>query len=159
MNVIQHLESALPGIPNRRLRRDIRRVICQVRWPMADILAHVAGKTIAERAKMIGVSRQTYYQWLWEEVRPYGAEAQRLAELSGVPLAIISARAEEGDLGPGEEIDPAAAGLAQDGDRLPGRAGRVSRGRARALVKQDQRRHARKMRRRIGGGPQSHDAS
>ena len=57
--------------------------------PMSYILNKVPGETIMEKAEAVGVSRQTYYYWIHGRSRPSPQQAERLAELTGVPMADI----------------------------------------------------------------------
>lgn len=57
--------------------------------PMSFILGRIPGHTITERAARVGISRQTYYYWLQGRSRPSPAQAEKLAEITGVPVADI----------------------------------------------------------------------
>ena len=75
MNFQQTSEPAIQKAPLAALAVDLRAVAHKLRYPMADILAKVPGDTLAERARNIGVSRQTMYVWAQERFRPGGAQA------------------------------------------------------------------------------------
>lgn len=60
--------------------------------PMGEILAAVPGETVTARAKLCGISRQTYYSWLREEYRPNPKQAHRLRKLTGHSLIEIMGR-------------------------------------------------------------------
>jgi DNA-binding XRE family transcriptional regulator len=70
------------------LRNKVEALQIRLRHPMKEILAKIPGN-LTERAKAIGVSRQTMYVWADEKYRPTGNQAERIAELTGVPAAII----------------------------------------------------------------------
>ena len=56
--------------------------------PMSEILDFVPGKTVAEKARACGVTRQAYYLWLRGK-RPLNAQARRLSALTGYSIAEI----------------------------------------------------------------------
>lgn len=57
---------------------------------MDEVLAKVPGPTSAvHRCKTIGISRQTYYNWLKGYVRPNVKQAKKLAELTGLSQDLI----------------------------------------------------------------------
>ena len=70
MNFPTDTATAIQIAPLPALARDLRAVAHKLRYPMADILAKVPGDTLAERARKIGVSRQTMYVWAQERFRP-----------------------------------------------------------------------------------------
>jgi hypothetical protein len=51
--------------------------------PMSEILDKVPGEQWVDKAKAIGVTRETIYGWLKGRCRPYPQQAQRLAEITG----------------------------------------------------------------------------
>lgn len=53
--------------------------------PMRVVLGEIAGKNIAVKAKLVGVSRNTWYAWQRGEIRPNKKQADRISELIGVP--------------------------------------------------------------------------
>jgi DNA-binding XRE family transcriptional regulator len=63
--------------------------------PMSYILARVPGETVVEKSAAIGVSRQTYYYWLHGRSRPSQPQAEKLAELTGIPVGDIMTVEEE----------------------------------------------------------------
>jgi transcriptional regulator with XRE-family HTH domain len=53
---------------------------------LSAILATIKpGASLTERARIIGVSRQTLYNWLQGTGQPNMAKARKLAKLTGVP--------------------------------------------------------------------------
>ena len=58
--------------------------------PMSAILNKVPGLTVKDRARSIGVSRQTYYGWLNGRSRPNSKQARRLQELTDIPFTKIA---------------------------------------------------------------------
>jgi transcriptional regulator with XRE-family HTH domain len=52
--------------------------------PMRLVLDKVPGETIRERAKAVGISRNTWYCWYRGEVRPNKRQAERIAKLTGI---------------------------------------------------------------------------
>jgi hypothetical protein len=67
----------------QRMRRKIKAI------PMAEILDEVPGDNVIEKARKIGVSRQTYYYWLNGVTRPNKKWAKKLASLTGYDAATI----------------------------------------------------------------------
>lgn len=57
--------------------------------PMAHILARVPGESVSARARLLGVSRQTYYGWLNGRWRPNIQQAKKIAEVTGIPAGEI----------------------------------------------------------------------
>jgi transcriptional regulator with XRE-family HTH domain len=62
--------------------------------PMAVILAEVppAGGSVIEKAKKLGVSRQTYYYWLDGTTRPNIIMARKIHRLTGIEIDKIRGR-------------------------------------------------------------------
>jgi transcriptional regulator with XRE-family HTH domain len=86
LKLIERLIEAAPD-PNVRLRA--MRIRSRIRLPMAQVLAKVPGKTVKERAKLVGVTRQAWYQWLDGTARPNAARAIRLSKITGIPADAI----------------------------------------------------------------------
>lgn len=57
--------------------------------PMSIILAKVPGKTVIDRAKALGVARQTYYDWVNEKARPNKLQAKKLHDVTGFSIKEI----------------------------------------------------------------------
>lgn len=61
--------------------------------PMSRVLDRVLpGETVIEKAKRVGVSRNTWYAWYRGEVRPNRHQAKRLEELTKIPAAQFAGR-------------------------------------------------------------------
>ena len=73
--------------PQRKQLLRIRHAIACL--PMSEVLERVPGRTVVDRAKAIGIARQTYYQWLRGVVTPNRAQARRLARLTNIPFSKI----------------------------------------------------------------------
>ncbi|HEX3520806.1 MAG TPA: hypothetical protein VHT52_01810, partial [Stellaceae bacterium] len=108
------------------LKHEFRALIHKLRYPMRDILAKVPGDTIADRARSIGVSRQTMYIWTDEKFRPAPAVAKRIAKLTGVPAEHIRDLEDGHDTGGSPR--KAAAKLAGGGKAASAVHGRTGRG-------------------------------
>lgn len=63
------------------------------RIPMSYILSKVPGNTIVERAENVGVTRQAYYHWIHGRSLPSLEQAERIAELTGIPIGDIASAA------------------------------------------------------------------
>jgi DNA-binding XRE family transcriptional regulator len=126
-------------------------VLHKLRYPMADILAKVPGDTIADRARAIGVSRQTMYIWTDEKFRPAPAVAKRISKLTGVPAEHIRDLEDGHDVGGSPR--KAAAKLAGGGKAASAVHGRTGRGSGprRVVAAQKRSRVLRKVRKRTGG--------
>lgn len=57
--------------------------------PMSIILDKLPPGSVAARAKMLGVSRQTYYYWLDGTTRPTVKIARKISKLTGVDVEAI----------------------------------------------------------------------
>jgi DNA-binding XRE family transcriptional regulator len=86
---IDNIDSIIGMVTLAPLKHTLRGVAHKLRYPMADILAKVPGETLTERARKIGVSRQTLYVWAEEKFRPTPRQAKVIAKLTGVPVEHI----------------------------------------------------------------------
>jgi DNA-binding XRE family transcriptional regulator len=121
MNHLDRLTKLVNGISPPILKMEFRAAVHKLRYPMAEILAKVPGDTIAERARAIGVSRQTYYVWQDEKFRPVETQAKRISRLTGVPPEHIMS-AIDGDVrGPTYKKAPKLAGRSKAAPRADGR--------------------------------------
>jgi DNA-binding XRE family transcriptional regulator len=68
------------------LKLEARALAHKLRFPMTDILAQVPGETLSDRARAIGVSRQTMYVWASERFRPTPTQARSIAKLTSIPI-------------------------------------------------------------------------
>lgn len=145
-------EAELPGI-----RVDLLAVAHKLRYPMTDILAKVPGDTLAERARQIGVSRQTMYVWAQERFRPGGDVAAKIAELTGVPIEQIIEYQEGKDDGHGAGKPPRKARprMAKNGKRLSARKTGAGAERGRVALKRRVGGSLLKVRKRTQGRPRS----
>jgi DNA-binding XRE family transcriptional regulator len=84
----EKLEQQTEGQPYHALATRLRKMLLPAP-SMREILAKVEARDETERAKIIGVSRQGYYNWLNEQSRPNPLSAKRIAELSGVAEELI----------------------------------------------------------------------
>lgn len=79
---------------------------------MAEILDSVPGANVRERARTIGVSRQTVYSWLKGVSRPAPMQARRIALLTGYSVDDVtgpSSRYDRYKLRPGDAAKPTRA--------------------------------------------------
>ena len=74
------------------LRLRAMQILDRLRLPMSDVLAKVPGKSVIERAAVIGVSRQTYYAWVRGASRPNTKLAKKIAALTKIPWQDIQGR-------------------------------------------------------------------
>lgn len=148
MDFHQVLASAVQKAPLPALARDLLAVAHKLRYPMADILAKVPGDTLAERARKIGVSRQTMYVWAKEQFRPSSQQAAIIAELTGVPAEQIAeyqeGKNETRDNGARKPARKKIARLAKAGRSLSDGAARLRAKRTGVGLKPGKRRYARK---------------
>jgi transcriptional regulator with XRE-family HTH domain len=71
------------------------KIHARLRRPMTEILRKVPGRNASDKARRCGVSRQAWYDWLKGVYRPTGEQAQRIAKLTGIPVAYIRGRGEK----------------------------------------------------------------
>ena len=138
------------------LASDLLAVMHKLRYPMAAILAKVPGDTLAERARQIGVSRQTMYVWAQERFRPSSEQAATIAHLTGVPIDQIMAYQEgknDGTDGAGKTPRKTRVRMAKASRSLPAGAARLRAKRTGMAIKQGKRGHARTVRKRTGKRP------
>jgi DNA-binding XRE family transcriptional regulator len=138
------------------IRVDLLAVAHKLRFPMAAILAKVPGDTLAERARQIGVSRQTMYVWAQERFRPSTDQARIIADLTGVPVEQIMVYQEgdnDGTNGAGKTARKTRGRLAKVSRNLPAGAARLRAKRTGVAAQQGKRRHARTLRKRTGKRP------
>jgi DNA-binding XRE family transcriptional regulator len=146
-------KAPLPAIAS-----DLRAVAHKLRHPMADILAKVPGDTLAERARQIGVSRQTMYVWAAEKFRPSTEQATIIADLTGVPIDDIRDYQEGnngGTDGAGKAARKTRARLAKASRSLPAGAARLRAKRRGVALEQGKRGHAGAVRKRTRQRPVS----
>jgi DNA-binding XRE family transcriptional regulator len=87
----EKIERETEGLPVHALATRLRKML-QPPPPMKEILARIVAKDESERARLVGVSRQGYYNWVNEVSRPSVMAAHRLAELTGVSVETIRNR-------------------------------------------------------------------
>ena len=142
MSALQLIEELIAVMPHPRWQRFLREMHQQLQLPMADVLAKVPGDSVAEKARFLDVSRNTYYEWQNESFRPSLEQARRLEELTGFPAAQIHG---ETDDDAGRAVAGAAAGVGQAGAEVPSRPGRVRRSVGRVVSQQRKRGDDRKV--------------
>jgi DNA-binding XRE family transcriptional regulator len=160
MNFQQALDMAIIKAPLPAFERDLMIVVHKLRHPMAAILARVPGDTLAERARRIGVSRQTMYVWAQERFRPSSLQARIISNLTGVPVEQIAEYQEGKNEGRGNGAGKPArkkvARLAKAGRSLSDGAARLRAKRGGVAAQQGKRRYDRKIVKRtprgLGGG-------
>ena len=156
MDFQQVLATAVQKATLPALASDLMAVAHKLRYPMAAILAKVPGDTLAERARQIGVSRQTMYVWAQERFRPSTEQAAIIAKLTGVPIEQIREYQEgkdDGSNGAGKAPRKTRPRLAKAIRSLPAGAARLRAKRGRVALEQGKRGHARKVRKRTGKRP------
>jgi DNA-binding XRE family transcriptional regulator len=148
-------KAPLPAIAS-----DLRAVAHKLRHPMADILAKVPGDTLAERARKVGVSRQTMYVWAAEKFRPSTEQARIIANLTGVPVDDIrdyqegnnGGTAGTGNGGAGKTARKTRPRVAKASRSLSAGAARVRAKRTGVGLKQGKRGHVGALRKRTKRG-------
>jgi DNA-binding XRE family transcriptional regulator len=152
MDFQQVLASAVQKAPLAALERDLLAVAHKLRYPMAAILAKVPGDTLAERARNIGVSRQTMYVWAQERFRPSSQQAATIAKLTGVPAEQIAeyqeGKHETRGNGSGKTPRKTRGRVAKASRSLPAGAARLRAKRTGMAAQQGKRRQARTVRKR-----------
>lgn len=92
------LEQLAKDSPYPKVRKFARKTLGRNRLPMSAVLPMVPGRTIVEKSKNCGVTRQAYYNWLNGEARPSLKQAQLLAKLTGLSAAAIHGAADPAGL-------------------------------------------------------------
>jgi DNA-binding XRE family transcriptional regulator len=158
MDFQQVLATAVQKATLPALASDLLAVAHKLRYPMAAILAKVPGDTLAERARQIGVSRQTMYVWAQERFRPSSEQAAIIAKLTSVPIDQIMAYQEGKDErtnGAGKTPRKARARMAKASRVVPTGAARLRAKRGGVVLEQGKRGHARTLRKRAVKRPVS----
>jgi hypothetical protein len=60
--------------------------------PMRIVLDKIYGDSVVEKAKRVGVSRNTWYAWKRGEIRPNKHQAKRLQTLTDIPAERFQGR-------------------------------------------------------------------
>ena len=81
-----------PGVQRRALKMRARLTAT----PMSTILDKVPGATVIEKAKTLGVSRQTFYYWLDGTTRPNFKMARKIKHLTNFEVDEIRGIASDG---------------------------------------------------------------
>lgn len=88
---IKLADKLIEGVGNPELHQaavDLRALLVPPP-PMSEILALVPGESIMARVKLLGISRQTYYNLLEGGMRPSVLVAERIAQVTGVDVDIV----------------------------------------------------------------------
>jgi transcriptional regulator with XRE-family HTH domain len=89
MPILYELETLIKRTQDATLKRRARELRDRLsQRPMSEILNLVPGETVIAKAKICGVSRQTFYTWLNGSI-PHPKQAARLAKVTGVSIAEI----------------------------------------------------------------------
>jgi DNA-binding XRE family transcriptional regulator len=120
--LVTQLKALTDGLP-APLQREVRMAVHKITYPMVDILAKVPGDSLTDRAKKLGVSRQTMYVWASEKFRPTRVQAKRIAKVTGVPIEHILDDGFEGDNDTGRKARKKAARVATGRKKTARRAG------------------------------------
>ena len=85
----RHVEALLKLDLYKDVRESAEELQRRLQLPLTEALSKVPGESIAARARRLGITRQTYYQWLNGRARPNNEMARRLSELTGIPESQI----------------------------------------------------------------------
>jgi DNA-binding XRE family transcriptional regulator len=89
------MSAADPKIRSRAMRMHSR-----IKLPMAKVLERVPGESIIDKAKTLGISRQTWYVWQSGATRPNLAKARQLERITGYTVAEIRGVEDEPQVAP-----------------------------------------------------------
>jgi len=67
-------------------------LIDRLKLPMATVLAKVPGDSVVEKARILRISRQTYYSWLRGASRPNERQARIISDWTDIPWEDIQGR-------------------------------------------------------------------
>ena len=88
MSVIQatkQIEKLADLLPDQYSITKLMQVqVAMALMPMRLVLDKVEGESVVDRAKRVGVSRNTWYGWYRGEIRPNKRQAARLEQLTGI---------------------------------------------------------------------------
>jgi transcriptional regulator with XRE-family HTH domain len=79
------IERLIEVAPDANLRLRAVRMRSRLLLPMSEVLSKVPGRTIRERARLVGVTRQAWYQWMDGTARPSAKRAKQLERITGYP--------------------------------------------------------------------------
>jgi DNA-binding XRE family transcriptional regulator len=133
MTQLSDLDQFAATLDTPVVKHEFLAVLHKLRYPMKDILQKVKGDSLAERARAVGVSRQTVYVWLDERFRPVGPQAKKLAKLTGVPVEHIKEYQNDA----GRTVAKKAQKLASRRKAASSGDGRAKRQRGRVVVPSD----------------------
>jgi hypothetical protein len=88
----------LSGDP--RIRARAMRMHSRIKLPMAKVLERVPGESVIDKAKVLGISRQTWYIWQSGATRPNLAKARQLERITGYSVAEIRGVEDEPQVAP-----------------------------------------------------------
>lgn len=75
--------------PSETMRRRALKMRAAAMLPMELVLRRVEGKTIADKARTLGIERQTVHYWVNGETRPNKTMAKKLAAITGYDVEAI----------------------------------------------------------------------
>jgi hypothetical protein len=89
---LQLVEKLLALTDDEDLKERVRQIRDRIALPMAAVLRKVPGSSVVEKCEHIGVSRQSYYAWLYKRARPNPTQAVTLSQITGYDPAAIRGR-------------------------------------------------------------------
>jgi|SRR5215471_15128133 len=87
LQLADRLVALAPDLDTRTLAIMLR---LRVKLPMTKVLAKVPGDNLRQKAKELGVSRQSLYDWQSGKLRPRWPQAEKLAEVTGYKVHEIA---------------------------------------------------------------------
>jgi DNA-binding XRE family transcriptional regulator len=83
MQTMRMLERLAEESPYHTVRKFAKNTLAKQRLPIMAVLNKIPGKTHTDKAKLVGVSRQTYYAWVNGVARPNRKRAKKLSTITG----------------------------------------------------------------------------
>lgn len=86
---IRLVEQLIAASPDPKITAMAMRLQSKLLLPMSKVLELVPGRSVAEKAKLLNITRQTWYNWLRGDGRPNLIKARQLERITGYSVSQI----------------------------------------------------------------------
>lgn len=86
---IRLVEQLIATSPDPSITAMALRLQSKLMLPMAKVLAQVPGNSVTEKAKLLEITRQTWYNWIKGDGRPNISKARQLERITGYTVSQI----------------------------------------------------------------------